>query len=67
VNDVFVFCSNGRTTTNVVYMKLLWWSFFSISCLFLSFDGLKFHALDAKMVATKATFTTCSCWKQNAS
>jgi hypothetical protein len=23
VNDVFVFCSNGRTTTNVVYMKLL--------------------------------------------
>jgi len=23
VNDVFVFCSNGRTTTNVVYMELL--------------------------------------------
>ncbi len=23
VNDVFVFCPNGRMTTNVVYMKLL--------------------------------------------
>jgi replication factor A1 len=23
VNDVSVFCSNGRTTTNVVYMELL--------------------------------------------
>jgi hypothetical protein len=23
VNDVFVFCLNGRTTTNVVYTKLL--------------------------------------------
>jgi hypothetical protein len=23
VNDVSIFCSNGRTMTNVVYMKLL--------------------------------------------
>jgi hypothetical protein len=28
VNDVFVFYSNGRTTINVVYTKLLRWSFF---------------------------------------
>ncbi len=58
-----------------VYMKLLRWSFFSIYCLLFSFDGsefphpnhgLKFLALDAKMVATEATFTMCECWKQNA-
>jgi hypothetical protein len=28
---------------------------------------LKFPTLDAKMATTEATFTTCSCWKQNAS
>jgi hypothetical protein len=29
--------------------------------------GLKFLALDAKMVATEVMFTTCSCSKHNAS
>ncbi len=71
VNDVFVFCLNGRTTTNVVYTKLLQWSFFFISLLF-CFDGskfphpnhgLKFPTLDAKMTATQAMFMTCGCWK----
>jgi len=42
VNDIFVFCLNGRTTTNVVYMELLRWSLFSISCLLFSLDGSKF-------------------------
>jgi hypothetical protein len=76
VNDISVFCPNGKTTTNVVYTKLLWWSFFSMYCLFFFLDGLefphpnhglKFPALDAKMATTKAMFTTCGCWKQNAS
>jgi hypothetical protein len=74
VNDVFVFCPNGRTTTNVVYTELLQWSFFSIYRLFFCLDGskfphpnhgLKFPALDAKMIATQAMFMTCGCWKYN--
>jgi hypothetical protein len=34
VNDIFVFCPDGKTTTNVVYTELLQWSFFSIWYLF---------------------------------
>jgi hypothetical protein len=69
VNDVSVFCLNGKKTTTIVYMELLRWSLFSISCLLFSFNGseflhpnhgLKFPALDAKMAATEATFTTPS-------
>jgi hypothetical protein len=72
VNDVFVFCPNGRTTTNVVYIKLLQWSFFFIYCLLFCLDGskfphpyhgLKFPALDVKMIVTQALFMMCDCWK----
>jgi len=72
MNDVFVFCLNGRMTTNVVYTELLQWSFFSIYCLLFCLDGskfphpnhgLKFPALDAKMTATQAMFMMCGCWK----
>jgi ATP-dependent DNA helicase PIF1 len=70
LNDISVFCPNGRTMTYVVYTKLLRSSFFSIYCLLFSRDGskfphpnhgLKFPTLDAKMATTEATFTTCSC------
>jgi hypothetical protein len=73
VNDVFVFCPNGKMTTNVVYTKLLQWCLFSIYCMFFSLNESEFphpnHELKfpAKMAATKAAFTTCNCWKQNAS
>jgi len=45
VNDVYVFYPNGRTTTNVIYTKLLQWSLFSISCLLFFLDGSKFPHL----------------------
>jgi hypothetical protein len=72
VNNVSVFCPNGRTTTNVVYMELLRWFLFSIYCMLFFLDGsefphpnheLKFPALDAKMATTEVTFMTCGCWK----
>jgi hypothetical protein len=72
VNDVSVFCSNGRMTTNVGYTELLRWFLFSIYCLLFFLDGsefphpnhgLKFLALDVKMAAMEITFMTCSCWK----
>jgi hypothetical protein len=43
VNDISVFCPNGKTMTNVVYTEFLRWSLFSIYCLLFSLDGWNSH------------------------
>jgi len=70
VNDVSVFCPTGRTMTMLFIRNCCDdLSSLSLACFF-SFDGLgfshpnhglKFLALDAKMVAMEATFTMCGC------
>jgi hypothetical protein len=62
VNDVSIFCPNGRTMTNVIYTELLRWFLFFISCLLSFLNGskfphpnhrLKFFTLDEKWLQWK--------------